>query len=422
MVAQATAFTAPNPDLFSGVFAVAPTKLRSASSLEAALRHTPDAFLPLGSSSWGRIKESRSVVSLGDGGFTPSDVAFVTFDHVELESAATLNKMLGIHSDGILRSLRAFDSKTVTYTKLSAAGLMPGVLHFHCRAQELAECVHTSGIPPANVVVKPSIGSGGFGLFRMPEATAVEDLLRGYSAMVGSTPNDVELVVMEYIGDGEKGVQEICIDGVRLGGTVQFLASHDKVLSDHLPPFRDKVIVSPSSTFRQDWLPLVERWLGELGAEDTVFHIEARVRGDEVIPIDFAARPGGGFISSMCAATTGVDLRLVHLYLMTGRSDLVSEVLRYSAPSHNASAIGAFYKQGRTKVDVSSLSNLEAKLSRNENVLGYHLSVQAGASGVLFPSASLSLCVGSVGRDEAIRMMQGIAADDGFESSAEFRS
>lgn|GEM_PF-6982357 len=422
MVATATAFTAPNPDLFSGVFAVAPTRLRPASSLETALRHTPDAILPLGSSSWGQIKKSRSAVSLGDGGFSPSDLAFVTFDHVELESAANLNKMFGIPVDGILRSLRAFDSKTSAYAKLSAAGLMPGVLHFHCRAQELGECLHASGIAPANVVVKPSIGSGGFGLFRMPEATAVEDLLRGYSAVVGTTPNDVELVVMEYIGDGEQGVQEICIDGTRLGGTVQFLASHDKVLSDHSPPFRDKIIVSPSSTFQQDWVPLVERWLGELDADDTVFHIEARVRGDEVIPIDFAARPGGGFISSMCAATAGVDLRLVHLYLMAGRSDLVSEVLRYRMPSHNASAIGAFYKQGRTKVDVASFSNLEAKLSKNENVLGYQLSVQTGASGVLFASASLSLCVGSVRRDEAIRMMQGIAADDGFESSAEFRS
>lgn len=422
MARKVSAFTAQNLDLFSGVFAVIPTRLRPASSLEGALRHTPDAFLPLGLTAWNDVKIAQAVSPLHDVWSTSEAVAFVAYDHSELEAAAKLNKLLGIPNDGLLKSFNAFNAKTEIYAKLSSAGLMPGVKHFRCKSKDLAKYINTSGIAPSNVVIKPAIGSGGQGLFRMPSAVDVKELVKGYSTTIGLQPADLELAVMEYIDGGGMGVEEICIDGVRLGGSIQFLASHDKILSDNSPPYRDKIISSPGETFLDEWRPLVERWLTELGADDTTFHIEARVHGKEIIPIDFAAQPAGGFISSMSAATSGVDLRLVHLYLMAGLMDHAAEALQAGVPTHKASAIGAFYMQGKSRVEMHSLSDLEAKLDRSEIVLGYHLSVQTGASGVLFPSASLSLCVGATNRDEAVSLMKSIAADEGFASSAPFLS
>lgn len=422
MASKISKFTAPNSDLFSGVFAVDPEQLKLVTTLEGALSRTPHALIPLGSKVWRSIKRDQSTDALNGIVTFGSKIAFVSFDPDEVDQAAALNKQLGISIDGIIEATHTLNNKSLVYEILSKRGFMGAVLHFSCKRDDLLACVENSGLKPNEILIKPSAGSGGAGIFHSKSANSSIDLVKEFFTEHDVNAVNDDLIVMEYMHDDNAGVQEICIDGAIIDGALVFLASHDKILSDLEPPFKDKIILSPGVNFLDQWSPLVLSWLTELGVNNTVFHIEARIREGVPIPIDFAARPSGGFISTMCAATSGVDVRLIHAYLMSGRIDLATEALKYRLPTYEASAIGAFYLQGKTDVNFVLLDTLSRLANADLDVLGYQICATTGESALLFNDASLSLCVGADDRSNALSKLTGFAHSGRFSSQAKFLS
>jgi hypothetical protein len=176
---------------------------------------------------------------------------------------------------------------------------------------------------------------------------------------------------MEYI-DYHGTPVEVTADGLIVDGEVVLHVVHEKLHVTAFAPFFDKRMVapplSPDIYARQSQIAGTTRKLvSALQLTDGVFHLEYRLTEKHCIPIDFALRPGGGFIPHAIYALTGVDLILAHVesHFDRGRMRI------YPQDITRGTCIGALY--AAPEISGALFEQLANDLRQQPGVLGLYI-------------------------------------------------
>ncbi|SUX28438.1 Uncharacterised protein [Chromobacterium vaccinii] len=168
-------------------------------------------------------------------------------------------------------------------------------------------------------IIKPSNYSDSACILRVDPGSDFKFIHNEFHKSIKSASNfgylsPVNLIVMEYIGD-EKSPQEYCVDGFIFDSKVTCIAQEKIGTKSYHPFFDTKIISPPKSLTAHELISTAKSDIEKLNLDNTCFHFEYRTENGNLIPIDCAARPGGGFIPHVFSQHFGVDLRVIHALL-----------------------------------------------------------------------------------------------------------
>lgn len=357
------------------------------------------------------IADAGAISLGGIKSFTNFEVlGIVAFRDDAIDLAESLNASLSsISPNNKIRRI----SKEVLYKTLAAKNV---AVPRHAVIDNIdslsALTTETFGDTP--VVIKPSFGSSGVGVMKVPNLRNTSDAIERYK-LFAPDHSGKPLVVTEFVkpNTGEN-LRELCVDGIIRGGKVIFSAIHQKLILRDEFPFRDYQMVCPPTNIPSgSFLDVNLRQTAvdavlALGLTDTVFHCELRVRGEEALVIDLAALPGGGFITHSILHCYGVDLRLAHFMARLGRLD---EFSVSSIGPNKHSCIGVMFAGDNTDLSPRGIQTMIEVTSRSPvymmNVRPSILSEDA----LWRPDVAVSLAVSGESSSQAIANFEKIRQD-----------
>jgi hypothetical protein len=305
------------------------------------------------------------------------------------------------------RARRLAGDKAVLYGLLREHGVaVPRFLVGEASAPWIEEARRTLGPSP---VLKPTVGAGSRGVYRYRTDLPVRENLGYYSALRAQDKvhTSVATLAVEYID-----ALEVSVDFVIIDTAAAQMVVHEKVTAREMHPFVDRVMVAPP--VREEItaaLPALTSTISSLAAvlpaKDAVIHAELRLRDATWYVLDVGIRPGTGLVGHSFEAITGVDPRLVHLYVSIGlpipRSIRETKVGRF-----DAAVISCCYVEDsqRRAVSVERIGRIASELRQREDVIGWHLNTSEIDDALYRPDAGLSIGVGASSPQEALAALR----------------
>ncbi len=228
---------------------------------------------------------------------------------VGVPTAAFVAEQLGLPGMGYETAIN-FTNKGRMRQLTDRAGLAVPCYRLVSAATELADVAAALGYP---LIVKPVDNQSGRGVSRVSDQASLGDAYTLAKEFSRSGKVLIESCV--------EGV-EIIVDGFVVGGEPRVLGLAQKI------PYADAVTVSSRIHYSDRPLPNYERIqvtnrsvLTALGLRDGVFHAEFIICGEDVVPIDIAARGGGCMIySHVIPHISGVNVNEAMIQMAMGRS------------------------------------------------------------------------------------------------------
>jgi biotin carboxylase len=217
---------------------------------------------------------------------------------IGVSTAAYVAEALGLPGIGFETALNCTD-KARMRTRTAAAGCDAPRFRVVHNEPELG-AVTKLGFP---LTVKPLDNQSGRGVTRVGSA---EDLYGAYLQARQKSRHSPAVLAEEWI----QGVEYI-VDGFVVAGEPTVLGVARKTPNAHNPTVADHITYqsSFSDDTRERLAAANRRVLAALGLRHGVFHVEYKVRGTQVFPIDVAARGGGVMIyTHVLPQISGVDV------------------------------------------------------------------------------------------------------------------
>lgn len=254
--------------------------------------------------------------------------AVLTFAEAPVPAVARVAADLGLPAVGERTAFLARDK----YAMRTAVGDEAGQPKF-ALARDLAEARRVAAGIGYPLILKPIIGTGSMYVRSVPDdaelAEHFETVRRGSWESLDYDPLHARareeyggaLLLEEFVPG-----TEISVESVVSGGRTTSFAIHDKPLPTG-PTFEEVYACTPTR------LPAatVERLYAAtaavheaMGIEVGVTHVEFRLRGDEPVLLEAAARMGGGPIYRSVQLSTGVDMVEAALDLALGREPVIA--------------------------------------------------------------------------------------------------
>jgi biotin carboxylase len=229
---------------------------------------------------------------------------------IGVPTAAFVAEQLGLPGMGFETAINCTDKGRMRHLT-AQSGLTVPRYRLVSAATELGDVATEIGYP---LVVKPVDNQSGRGVSKVLDRHGLEGafaLAKGFTRSGG--------VLIEACMEGV----EIIVDGFVVGGDVQILGLA------HKTPYADAITMSsrihypggqPPSNF--DLIKAATRCaLSALGLGNGVFHAEFILHGDDVVPIDIAARGGGCMIyTHVIPHVSGVDVNREMVRMAMGES------------------------------------------------------------------------------------------------------
>jgi biotin carboxylase len=256
---------------------------------EAPARHVADHFVSADPGDTetvmkiAREQKADAILPLGEFGVLPAAVASnkLGFGRVEPEAA------------------RNATDKALMRQAWAKAGIDQPRFAVVRTSDEAARAARTIGFP---LIVKPRSLTAARGVRRIDTPAQLQDYF-GTADRVSKTG----FVIEEFIDGIETSVEGIVVDGRAI-----VLAYADKELRPHLQHRVTRSINYPGRFAAAQAGAIArcaQRCVPALGLENSPFHFEVFVLGDRVVPIECAARGGGGHIyGPIVELVSGVDL------------------------------------------------------------------------------------------------------------------
>ncbi|MGO8754183.1 MAG: ATP-grasp domain-containing protein [Gallionellaceae bacterium] len=229
---------------------------------------------------------------------------------VGVPTAAFVAEQLGLPGVGFEAAINCTDKGRMRQLT-ERAGLAVPPYRLITSALELDEVAAAIGYP---LVVKPVDNQSGRGVSRVADYNA----LNAAFALAKRFCRSGGVLIEAYV----EGV-EIIVDGFVVGSNPQILGLAYKV------PYADNVTVSSRIHYPGGQRPpnyarinvTTRSILTALGLRNGVFHAEFILRGEDVVPIDIAARGGGCMIySRVIPHVSGVDVNKAMVLMAIGDS------------------------------------------------------------------------------------------------------
>lgn len=234
-------------------------------------------------------------------------------------TAAYVAEALDLPGIGLETALN-FTDKGRMRERTSAAGCdIPG--HFIVHSEmELTEATKVLGFP---VIIKPVDSQAGAGVSRVESEN---QLFPAFLRAREKSRRSGVLIEAYIVGE------EYIIDGFMLDGEPHLLGIAHKFPNTDNPTIADRITYSPlyNNPVRRLTEFMNRRVMLALGLQNGIFHGEYRLRGEQVFPIDIAARGGGCMIyTHVLPNISGVNVNQRMIKLAMGESiDIQAETSR----------------------------------------------------------------------------------------------
>lgn len=277
---------------------------------------------------------------------------------VGVPTAAYVAEQLGLPGMGY-EVARNFTNKGRMRQLTERAGLKVPRYHLLRPGDSIDDFARECDLP---VMVKPVDSQSGKGVTRVAERAGLPQAIQ--HALAHSREGTV---LVENVVQGT----EIIVDGFMLDGEVHVLGMARKVPNPQQPTVSTRITYGecfPKETAGQ--IEVVNRrTLTALGLRSGVFHAEYMLSGDDVIPIDIAARGGGCMIyTHVLPHVSGVDANRAMIALAMGERPAI-------LPSRSKAAIIEFF--GMPEGTLAAIEGRE-EAARLPGVLGMHFNIAVG--------------------------------------------
>jgi biotin carboxylase len=422
MPAKTTSVTAARPNYRSGVYAVYGTLPDGLQSLADLKTSHDTVFVSIDETTWASIlshdfepgETRRAIANLAE---MPL-LGLACFGDLVWSQLLRVQETIGVGDATQAAAIRTSLNKATLYTELTRHGVPVADFVWVPSVEGLGVTLEQFGVPLDDLIIKPAIGTGSEGVYRPRSRDTTDAVVRAVAA--GLPVRDIGgLIVMRHLSGPGDLAFEVSADGLFAEGALLAFTVGEKVRRQRDTVFRDRVIVFPPrdpvvNALEEQLRNTTLSVLRAIGSRDSVFHIEFRFdTNGRPIPIDVALRPGGGFVSEAVRATTGVDLRLLHILHSAGPPDAPR---RLGAPGAvtGAAAIGAFYRRQTTSFTAEDAGVVEAAVAARTDVIAYHLISELTRSEFVEPDAGLSLCVAAATPDAALTLLNSLVASWSF--------
>jgi carbamoyl-phosphate synthase large subunit len=278
---------------------------------------------------------------------------------VGVATAAYVAESLGLPGIGFETALN-FSDKARMRSRTAAAGCSAPRFHL-LRSEADLTAAAALGFP---LTVKPLDNQSGRGVTRV---TRAQDLRAAYLAARAKSRLVTEVLAEEWV----EGVEYI-VDGLVLSGEPALLGISRKTPNALNPTVSDHITYQPlqSEPVHQLLADANRRALAALGLRMGMFHGEYKVRGNEIFPIDLAARGGGVMIyTHVLPAISGIDANRCMIELALGLTPRVQRTLNRAA---NIEFLRLPFGT------VQAIDDIDQALAM-PGVLGLHLHIQPGS-------------------------------------------
>lgn len=265
-------------------------------------------------------------------------------------------------------AITLFKDKAAMREKL--APLNPGLFHATVARDELA-CVNVDELP-LPVVLKPVVGFCSMGVYviERPDdwAAAIEDIARREEGWHERYPESVvggDVYLIEgFIGGTEYALD--CYFDEESAPHILNILRHDfagpEDTSDRMY-LTDAAIVNEMGPRFMDWLEKVN---AVVGARSIPVHVELRVDGDVIAPIEFNPLRFAG-LGGTDVAYFGVGLRTYEAFLEDEKADLAALYGAHPDKVYSMSLLNP-----APEADLAAPFDADALLARFAHVLSYH--------------------------------------------------
>ncbi|MGW2697880.1 ATP-grasp domain-containing protein [Streptomyces sp. NPDC001296] len=262
--------------------------------------------------------------------------AVVSLTEPGLEGAGLLNDLFGLGGTG-LEVARRFRDKLAMRRRLVAAGngAATAAAAPLAKRRDIDEFAGQHGYP---FIVKPTNGTGSYGVFRVtgPEAAdtawGTVSALNGHPMARTTMPFSVDgFMLEEYIDGPQFSAESFSFDGrhVLIGITETHLAADSFAAFSHVMPSR------LDDAAQACVLDAMSRFLDAMGLRDGPAHTEFRLSERGPVVIESHNRFGGGAIHQLVRGAYGIDLET---YALGRPFRLVPEIPR-PPRAHSAAAV-----------------------------------------------------------------------------------
>jgi biotin carboxylase len=238
-------------------------------------------------------------------GFT----AVISLTEPGLEGAGLINDLFGLGGTG-LEAARRFRDKLAMRRRLVTArnGAATAAAAPLAKRHDIDEFADQHGYP---FVVKPTNGTGAYGVFRVtgPEAADAAwdtvSALNGHPMVRTTMPFSIEGFMMEeYIDGPQFSAESFSFDGrhIVIGITETRLAADSFAAFSHVMPAR------LDGAAQAGVVGAVSRFLDAMGLRDGPAHTEFRLSERGPVVIESHNRFGGGAINELVRGAYGIDL------------------------------------------------------------------------------------------------------------------
>ncbi|MGR9463071.1 amino acid adenylation domain-containing protein [Rhizobium leguminosarum] len=312
------------------------------------------------------------------------------------ELAHWVNDRIGRANTALLNASCLISNKETLYRLLEAQGVPIPKIMYARHLRDLLEVLQEIDSPLEEFIVKPAVGTESRGVYRPVPQQSPKDVVESMTALPDIDPRE-PFIVMPFISNGT-AIGEYCLDGIAVGGRLEFCASHEKTHVYKGYPIHDRAMITPSAN------PIDPRRLETFFAyfcnafpiKSFVFHLEVRLdRNGDIVPIDLSFRPGGGLIYKSIISSYGIDLRLAHIYCTLGMEDEMLRLARASHSSDRFTAIAAVFANANTTQQLhEKLGRLIGRADEGRGLINYDLSnisILSTASQLVKPNVGLSI-------------------------------
>ena len=273
-----------------------------------------------------------------------------------------------VDNPGLTEAIELFKDKALMREKLAA--LNPDLFYATVSREEL-DAVTVDDLP-LPVVLKPSVGFCSMGVYIIEEpddwADAVADIARREEGWHSRYPESVvggdTYIIEGFIGGVEYALD--CYYDEAGAPHILNILRHDfagpEDTSDRLY-LTDETIVSEMGPRFMDWLAAVNE---VVGARNIPIHVELRVDGDVIAPIEFNPLRFAG-LGGTDVAYFGVGLRTYAAFLENEPVDLAA---LYGA--HPGQVFSMSLLNPAPEADLAQPFNSDGLLERFSHVLSYH--------------------------------------------------